>query len=284
MKAGRAMMNKQHHDYQVVPYPKVRRVLGAMYPSIQRRPMIHGLLEVDVTRARAFLHEHKARTGESLSFTAFIITCLAHAVDENKALHSYRKGKKHLVLFDEVDVATFVEREVAGHSQPISSLIRAANKKTLREIHQEIRRAQAEQVEALRDSFNPTHWVVALPMVVFRGFWAIFWRVRDRSPQVQKHLYGTVAITAVGMFGKGGGWGIPVAEHTLTITLGGIAEKPGVVDGHIAIREYLSLTLSMNHTIVDGAPAARFAMRLKELIESGYSLCESEGEGPVIAR
>ena len=219
-----------------------------------------------------------------MSFTAFIITCLAQAVDENKSLHAYRKGRKHLVLFDEVDVATFVEREVAGHSQPISSLIRAANKKTFREIHQEIRRAQVEQVEALRDSFNPTHWVVALPMVVFRGFWAIFWRVRDRSPQVQKHLYGTVAITAVGMFGKGGGWGIPVAEHTLMVTVGGIAEKPGVVDGHIAIREYLSLTLSMNHAIVDGAPAARFAQRLKELIESGYSLCESEGEGPVIAR
>jgi pyruvate/2-oxoglutarate dehydrogenase complex dihydrolipoamide acyltransferase (E2) component len=278
------MMNKQHDDYEVVPYPKVRRVLGAMYPSIQRRPMIHGLLEIDVTRARAFLREHKARTGEALSFTSFIITCLAQAVDENTSLHAYRKGRKHLVLFDEVDVATFVEREVAGHSQRISSLIRAANKKTFREIHQEIRRAQVEQVEVLRDSFNATHWVVALPMGVFRGFWAIFWRVRDRSPQVQKHLYGTVAITAVGMFEKGGGWGIPVAEHTLMITLGGIAEKPGVVDGTIAIRAYLSLTLSINHAIVDGAPAARFAQRLKDLIESGYGLSESEVEGPVVAR
>jgi pyruvate/2-oxoglutarate dehydrogenase complex dihydrolipoamide acyltransferase (E2) component len=101
---------------------------------------------------------------------------------------------------------------------------------------------------------------------------------------VQKSLYGTVAITAVGMFGKGGGWGIPVAEHTLMITLGGIAEKPGVVDGTITIREYLSLTLSVNHALVDGAPAARFAQRLKELIESGYGLCESEAERPVGAR
>jgi len=63
------MMNKKHHDYKVVPYPKVRRVLGAMYPSIRRRPLIHGLSEVDVTKAREFLHAHKARTGESLSFT-----------------------------------------------------------------------------------------------------------------------------------------------------------------------------------------------------------------------
>ena len=43
-----------------------------MYPSVQRKPMVHGLLEVDVTKVRAFLRDHKAKTGESLSFTAFI--------------------------------------------------------------------------------------------------------------------------------------------------------------------------------------------------------------------
>jgi hypothetical protein len=95
------------------------------------------LIEVDVTRARRFLREHKAQTGESLSFTAFIITCLAHAIDENKSLHACRKGSKYLVLFDEVDVATQIEREVAGHKQNITYIIRAANTKTFREIHYE---------------------------------------------------------------------------------------------------------------------------------------------------
>jgi pyruvate/2-oxoglutarate dehydrogenase complex dihydrolipoamide acyltransferase (E2) component len=86
------------------------------------------------------------------------------------------------------------------------------------------------------------------------------------------------------MFGKGGGWGIPINDHTLDLTLGGIAEKPGVVDGQIAIREYLCITLSFNHALIDGAPATRFTERLKELIESGYGLAESEVERPVIAR
>ena len=77
----------------------------------------------------------------------------------------------------------------------------------------------------------------------------------------------------MGMFGKGSGWGIPTAPiHSLFLTLGGITEKPGVVDGQIAIREYLSLTISFDHNIIDGAPAARFVQRLKELIESGYGL------------
>ena len=120
-------MKKHQYKDQVVPYPKLRRVLEIMYPSVQRKPMIHALTEMDVTKARAFLREHKASTGESLSFTAFIITCFAHAIDENKSLHVCRKGSKHLILFDEVDVATPIEREMAGQKQPIIYIIRAAN-------------------------------------------------------------------------------------------------------------------------------------------------------------
>ena len=95
---------------------------------------------------------------------------------------------------------------------------------------------------------------------------------------MQKKYGGTIGVTAVGMFGKGAGWGIPFTERTLDLTLGGIAEKPGVVDGHIVIRDYLSLTLSFNHDLIDGAPAARFTQRLKELIESGYGLIDSTVE------
>lgn len=53
------------------------------------------------------------------------------------------------------------------------------------------------------------------------------------------------------------------------------------VDGRIAIREYLAITLSFDHDIIDGAPAARFAARLREVIESGYGLREGEVEPPI---
>ena len=52
--------------------------------------------------------------------------------------------------------------------------------------------------------------------------------------------------------------------------VGGIAQKPGVVDGCIVPREYLDVTLSFDHNIVDGAPAARFAQKFSELIEDGF--------------
>jgi hypothetical protein len=57
------------------------------------------------------------------------------------------------------------------------------------------------------------------------------------------------------------------------LTVCGIATRPMfVADGTVQPREYLSLTVSVNHDVVDGAPAARFVQRLKELLESGCGL------------
>jgi pyruvate/2-oxoglutarate dehydrogenase complex dihydrolipoamide acyltransferase (E2) component len=268
-------MKQQHHDYQVVPYPKIRRWLALTYRSVQHRPMIHGLLEVDVTGARARLREHHAQTGESLSFTAFLMACLGKAVDEHKAVQAMRLGRKQLILFESVDVMTFLERDMHGQKQAIPCTVRAVNRKTVREIHQEIRAAQGQEVAQAMKGFKA---LLILPIWLSRF---LFWLL-GRSPRVVKKYWGTVTMTAVGMFGEGAGWGIPIAG-TLMMTVGGIGQKPGVVDGSIAIREYLSLTISFDHDIVDGAPAARFTERLKELIESGYGLPNSTEEPELAA-
>ena len=265
-------MKQQHADYQVVPYPKMRRLEALADRSVLRTPMIHGLIEVDVTRVRAFLRDHQATTGESLSFTAFLIAHLAKAVDEHKAVQAYRKSSKHLILFDEVDVYTPIERDVAGQKQIMPHIIRAANRKTFRELHHEIRATQVQDVAKAVEGFKPIHWPLLL---LFPAFRLMIW-MTERSPQVRKKYRGTVGITAVGMFGKGAGWGISLPSHALWITVGGIGEKPGVVDGQITKRDYLSLTISFDHDITDGAPAARFTARLKDLIESGYGLIEQQ--------
>ena len=55
-----------------------------------------------------------------------------------------------------------------------------------------------------------------------------------RSPKWRSGLMGTVGFTSVGMFGKGGTtWGLGMPNHTLAVTAGSIAEKPGVIDGEI---------------------------------------------------
>ena len=74
------------------------------------------------------------------------------------------------------------------------------------------------------------------------------------------------------LFGPGGGWGIPNAPATLMITIGGITTKPRYLNGSLEPREMLDLTISVDHDIVDGAPAARFARRRAELVEQADGL------------
>jgi pyruvate/2-oxoglutarate dehydrogenase complex dihydrolipoamide acyltransferase (E2) component len=263
-KGGRVRHTK-HVAYQLVPFPLTQRVIAALQRLTEHKHMMHALTEVDVTTPRHVIQEQKARGEEPLSFTAFIAACLGKAVDEDKAVQAYRKGRHQLILFEDVDIAIMVEHEVEGHKYPLSYVVRAANHKTAQQIHQEIRAFQKLHTTA----------VLPIPQMVQRwpGLLLLGGRVLLRSPFYRKQSGGTCAITSVGMFGKGSGWGMPFATpHSLFLTLGGISEKPGVVDGQIAIREYLCLTVSLDHDIIDGAPAARFVTRLKVLIESGFGL------------
>jgi hypothetical protein len=103
----------------------------------------------------------------------------------------------------------------------------------------------------------------------------IFYWALHMNPHWFKKIEGTTLITSVGMFGQGSGWGFGFLPfHTLGLTVGGIAAKPGVVDGNIEIRQILDLTISFDHDIVDGADAARFANTLKGLIEKASGLEE----------
>jgi len=45
-----------------------------------------------------------------------------------------------------------------------------------------------------------------------------------------------------------------------------------VVEQRIEVRKYMSVTVSFDHDVIDGAPAARFIHRLKKLVEKGYAL------------
>ena len=94
-----------------------------------------------------------------------------------------------------------------------------------------------------------------------------------------KRFGGTIAVSSVGMFGDGPGWGIPISPAPLMVTVGGIGPRLVMVDGHLEAREHLSLTISVDHDIVDGAPAARFAARLRQLIENAHGLVAAHDPG-----
>jgi hypothetical protein len=161
---------------------------------------------------------------------------------------------------------------------PLPHIFRAVNKRTYGDINREIQTAQFEGGRSETGAFMRRF--AFLPRFIRAP---VYW-ITTSNPQREKQMAGTVLMTAVGMFGEGGGWGIPLVSHTLNVTLGGIAEKPAVVEGRIEIREYLNLTVSFDHDIIDGAPAARFAERFKNLIERSYGLIEPDtGTGTTAA-
>lgn len=251
---------------KTIPFPRERQVILDAGRMGTRRHLIHGLLEIDITTPRDAMKAHQSKTGEKLSFTGFVAYCLGQAISAQPMTQAYRTWRNQLMLFDEVDVVVMIETAVDGVALP--HIIRAANQKSLWDIHAEIRAVQAQPKQSQQSS-GLTKLGAYAPHSLRDLF---YWLIR-KNPRWLKKNAGTSVITSVGMFGQGSGWGFGfLPMHTLGLTLGGIARKPGLLGDKIVPREYLCLTLTFDHDIVDGAPAARFANHLKMLLESGQGL------------
>jgi pyruvate/2-oxoglutarate dehydrogenase complex dihydrolipoamide acyltransferase (E2) component len=71
------------------------------------------------------------------------------------------------------------------------------------------------------------------------------------------------------MFAGGGGFRITsLSLMSLEVIVGGMSQRPRVTDGRVTVRDVLDLTVAIDHNVVDGAPAARFAAEFRELLES----------------
>jgi pyruvate/2-oxoglutarate dehydrogenase complex dihydrolipoamide acyltransferase (E2) component len=257
-------------SYRIEPLPKMRQLAPDIGWLARNRYLIRGLLEVDVTTPRQLIRAHKEKTGEQLSFTAFLAACVGHAVDADRTIHAMRNWRGDLVIFDDVDISVLIEREMDGKKYPLAHIIRAANKKSFLDIHQEIRQVQAKPRSD--QEANSLKTLVNLPRFLRRF---LLWIV-SKSPQMRKQNLGTVTLSAVGMFGNKAGWAMGPNFHPLGLIVGSIVKKPGLVDNSTLVREYLYLTIDFDHEVVDGAPAARLANRLVDLIESAYGITDSQ--------
>jgi hypothetical protein len=268
-------MSETIGSYHIVDLSPAHRIMTNMLDLSEPKHSMYGLLEVDVTVARQFIAQHKERTGETLSFTGFLTCCLARAVDEDKSVQAYLKGRKQLVLFDDVDVGMMIEGKIGKKRALVGYVIRGANHKTFLEIHQEIRSVQSTPVPPNRGLPPWFRTAMLLPWPLSWLFRALIRIAVRRDPTIVTSMGGTVDVTAVGMFGKGhSGWGVFPTTAALGLVVGSITWKPAIVEGRIEPREILNLTVAFDHYIIDGAPAARFTHRLVELIESGYGLDE----------
>ncbi len=221
--------------------------------------LMTGLVQVDVTAAWERLRK------DDLSPTAFFAACIGRAVAEHPEVHAYRDWRGRLVEHRHVDITTIVEVETETGSFPLAHPLVDCDSRTVADLTGELRRVKAKP-SAGGSGRLLMRWgrrAGRLPL-----FADLFYFMARRSVRMRSKM-GTVTLTSVGMLTGGSGFliGVPTIAST-TVLVGGATEQPWVVDGEVAVRRVVDLGVQIDHRVVDGAPAARFGARLRELIEN----------------
>ncbi len=175
------------------------------------------------------------REKSNVTFNDLIISAVAMTLKEHRVLNSITfQGEPKVV--GEINVGLAVATE-EGLVVPV---LRNADKLTLKEI--------AER---------------SAPLVE---------RARTRELTVADVSDGTFTITNLGMYDVDVNTAIINPPQSAILAVGRIVQKPIVFGGKIAIRQMMILSLTFDHRIIDGAPAASFLKDLKGLLEQPSKL------------
>jgi pyruvate/2-oxoglutarate dehydrogenase complex dihydrolipoamide acyltransferase (E2) component len=242
-----------------------RQMVAASASVTRKKNTIHCIAETDITVPRSLMKDHFEKTGEKISFTAYIVRCLARVIQDHPEFNSFIRGRR-LIMLDDLTISVLIERELSEEKVPEPIGIMKAQDKTIRQIQSEIREAQKNKGKQL-GNLSGTTWIRLIPNFLLR----VFVGIAEKNITMAKR-YGKVCVTAVGMFSKDAAWFIPHGSTTVLVTVGGISEKIAETEGNFVSKEHLCLTVSFDHNIVDGAPAARFMKQFTEVIKSGEIL------------
>jgi pyruvate/2-oxoglutarate dehydrogenase complex dihydrolipoamide acyltransferase (E2) component len=262
----------QKRGVVVRPFPPGRRLVTAAIRSGRRIVPMHGLFEVDISAARRLLAEHDP----PLSLTAFVIASLGRAVATHPEVHAYRNWRGKLVQHRGVDIQTLIEVPTPHGPFGMVHVIRDADVRGVADLSAELRAVKADSTSTTSGRLLST---LASAGGRVPGGYRLMYAVMRRSRRA--HLAtGTVQVTAVGMFGGGGGFAIaPPTLASLTVVVGGASSRPVAVGGQIEVRDVLDLTVTIDHNVVDGAPATRFAAEFRRLLNSAAVLVEGSPAG-----
>jgi pyruvate/2-oxoglutarate dehydrogenase complex dihydrolipoamide acyltransferase (E2) component len=236
---------------------------------------LKALIEIDVTESRKAIKHIRNESGRKLSFTAWVVKCIGEAVHRHRQVHALRKGRSKLVMFHDVDISLLVEKMVDGDRVPIPLIIRNVNAIDITDISGEIEKAKEKPIAGEKDYVIESGGRKGAPkyFALLPQFIRLYiWKILLSNPYRVKKMMGTVVVTSVGMIGSLSGWLIPFSLHPVCFALGSVVKKPGVHDAAIEIREFLEMTILIDHDVIDGAPAARFVAELAEMMENGFGL------------
>lgn len=223
---------------QTIPFAGIRKAVAQnVTASYQQAPHVTLNAEVDMTECVAFrnsiVKSIEERYGIRVSYTDIIVKAAARAIEDKPLANATLQGDQ-IVIHDQINigVATAIE---GGLVVPV---VRNVTSKSIPQISKEIKElvARARAGQAGGDDFGG----------------------------------GTFTVTNLGAYGIDSFTPIITPGQSMILGVCRIAEKPAVVNGEIKIRSMMNLSLSFDHRIVDGAPAAEYLARLREILESPY--------------
>lgn len=235
-----------------------------------KRHYVAGLLEVDVTHARRAVRAANRGGDSPVSLLAWLIRCVAESLSRHPEVHGVRSGRRRRTTFPHVNMSLLVEREVEGVRVPLPVLFTEVDRATPAQIEAQIHAARSEAISAAQVTIGGRSRPLAsrlyylLPGFARRGLLAMV----ARNPNRVYKTMGSVVVTSLGMGGRIRGWFIPRSIHPMLIGVGAVTQKAVVQNGAIVPREILHLTIMVDHDVVDGAPAARWASDLVRIMQN----------------
>jgi len=224
---------------RVEPMDRIRR-LTAEHMVLAKRiaPHVHSFIEVDFTRIDRIRRKNKQRweeQGVKVSYTAFVAVAVARVLKEFPRVNATISGDD-IIYRGDINIGIAVDLN-PGLIVPV---VHKADELNLLGIAKRINDLAA--------------------------------RARDRKLKPEEIQGATFSITNPGVLGTLVGMPI-IPEGTAAILgMGSIEKRPVVVevDGTdtIAIRLRSLFSLGYDHRIIDGADAARFLARLREVLET----------------
>ena len=226
-------------EEEIVPLSSMREVIARRMTESFQTPHFYVTVEVD-TQELGKTREQlipiiESKTGIRLTITDLVIKMAAKALEDNPSVNcAYVDGAVKLFKRINIGLVTAVE---GGLVVPV---VHQANKKLLAEITQ----ARAELVQRARNR--------KLTMAEMRG--------------------STFTISNMGMFEVDQFSAILQPPEAAILAMGHIADRVVVRDGEIVIRPMMTLTLSIDHRVLDAVVGANFLQSLKNYIENPVTI------------
>ncbi|MBN1648060.1 MAG: 2-oxo acid dehydrogenase subunit E2 [Spirochaetales bacterium] len=238
------------------------------FDAINNGHNIYALLEFDITGIRSWLRQ-KRKEGTGGSLFVFMLKAIALCMKDFPAFNAMI-NRRRITEFESVDISIPIEMYRNGEYQNKQYLVRDTNGKSMAEIEKEIQESRKQLDDQKGYVFSkPVQKILDLlpgRMVV------VLIRIIMKNHRKVMALSGSLFVTSVSMFSTIPGYIIPYSggPKAVSFAIGSTMKKPVVDKNEIVAKEMINITVVFNHDIVDGAPAARFINRLRDIIEKEY--------------